>query len=75
MLRIATARAAEFLGLEGVVGTVVVGAEADLLVLNADPRSDIANAQQRVGVILRGRWYSEAQLQDWLEASAVGYGR
>lgn len=75
VLHVATSEAAGFLGLDGVIGTIEPGAEADLLLLAADPRADIAHVQQRIGVMLRGRWYAEEQLQNWLEDIAAGYGR
>lgn len=37
-------------------GTVAVGSRADLVLLAADPRADIAAVTRPVGVVLRGRW-------------------
>ena len=66
-LRTATANAAEFLGLAGEFGSVVVGARADILLLDADPLSDVANAARRAGVMARGRWHPESQLRAMLK--------
>ena len=60
-LRAATANAAEFLGELG-RGTIAVGQEADLLLLDADPLKDIANTRRIAGVMRGERWLSRADL-------------
>ena len=44
-------------------GTIRPGRRADLILLDADPLRDIANLQRRAGVMLRGRWIPEAEIQ------------
>ena len=44
-------------------GVLAPGARADLVLLRADPLADVANVRARVGVMVRGRWYPEAELQ------------
>ncbi len=61
-LRTATAAPAEFFGARGAYGTVVVGADADLVLLRKDPLQDIANTQSIEGVMVRGRWLDRAYL-------------
>ena len=39
------------------------GKRADLISLEGNPVADVANVQQRAGVMLQGRWVTEAQLQ------------
>jgi imidazolonepropionase-like amidohydrolase len=65
-IKIATADAAESLGRQQEFGTVAVGKRADLLLLSANPLEDIGNVQKRVGVMVRGRWFSESELQNQL---------
>jgi imidazolonepropionase-like amidohydrolase len=72
-LRSGTANAAEALGRSGEFGLVAVGARADLLLLEGDPLKDVAHAERRVGVMLQGRWYAEADLQRLLEELASSY--
>jgi imidazolonepropionase-like amidohydrolase len=43
-------------------GTITVGARADLLLLSADPSHDVRNLRRRVGVMTRGRWLGEPEL-------------
>lgn len=44
-------------------GTVSVGERADLLLLEANPLSDINNMSQIAGVTVRGHWLSKAALE------------
>jgi imidazolonepropionase-like amidohydrolase len=65
-LRTGTVNPAEFFGQEHVFGTVEIGREADLLLLDANPLDDIGNARRIHGVMLRGRWLSREDLDDIL---------
>ena len=51
-------------------GTVAVGRRADLILLEANPLEDVANVQQRAGVMARGRWLPEALIQERLSEIA-----
>ena len=61
-LRTATAAPAEFFGTTGAYGTIVVGSDADLVLLGSDPLQDIVNTQHIEGVMVRGRWLDRAYL-------------
>jgi imidazolonepropionase-like amidohydrolase len=65
-LRTATAAPAEFFGARGKFGTIVAGAEADLVLLKSDPLQDIGNTQSIEGVMVRGRWLDRAYLDSGL---------
>jgi len=54
VLRMATNEAAMILKMEDRIGTVATGYEADLVILEADPLSDISAAAQVYGVINNG---------------------
>ena len=73
ILRAATRNAAEFLGQLGEFGMVAEGLRADLLLLDAHPLIDIANVGRRAGVMLRGEWYSQEELQRRLDDIAVSF--
>jgi hypothetical protein len=64
-LRTATRNVGEFLG-DSLTGRVVVGARADLLLVDADPLSDIAVLRKPAGVMAHGRWFDRAQLDSML---------
>ncbi|PYT71700.1 MAG: amidohydrolase [Acidobacteria bacterium] len=50
------------------VGTVTVGAQADLILLDGNPVEDVANVRKQSGVMLRGRWFPLSELQRMLKA-------
>jgi imidazolonepropionase-like amidohydrolase len=62
-----TINAAAYLGDD--FGTVQAGKRADLVLVEANPLADVKNAARRVGVMVRGRWLSAAELQRRLDAS------
>ena len=55
-------------------GTVQEGRRADLILLDANPLDDVANLRRPAGVMIRGRWLSQAEIREGLEriARAVG---
>ena len=54
-------------------GTVEVGKRADLLLLDANPLTSVANVQRRAGVMFNGRWLPETEIQRALAWLAEGY--
>lgn len=58
----ATRNAARVLGLDS-TGTIAPGAAADLLVLDADPLTDIKNVRQIALVVRRGEVYTRRELE------------
>ena len=54
-------------------GTVAVGRRADLVLTNANPLDDVANVADRAGVMVRGRWMSEHEIQRRLERIAEAF--
>jgi imidazolonepropionase-like amidohydrolase len=52
-LEIATINGAKIIGRQDDLGSLTSGKLADLVVLDADPRSDIANAA-KIGMVMRG---------------------
>jgi len=64
-LQAGTTHVAEFLHLN--TGAVQVGRDADLVLLDASPLDDIGNSRRVHGVMVRGTWYSSADIQQLLE--------
>lgn len=60
----------EYLGALDKAGTIEKGKRADLILLEADPLADIANTSRRAGVMLKGKWYTQAELDRWLDEIA-----
>ena len=72
-LQAATSNPARFLRRARTFGTVAVGQRADLVLLDANPLEDITNAARRAGVMLRGRWLPQAELQGRLDSLVTSY--
>ncbi|MBV9183703.1 MAG: amidohydrolase family protein [Acidobacteria bacterium] len=62
-LETATSNAARFLGTSADEGTMTKGKIADFVLLNANPLENINNAFLQGGVMLRGKWHPEDELQ------------
>jgi len=70
-----TRAVAEHLGTPEAFGTVLPGRRADLLLVRGNPLEDVAHAADIAGVMLRGQWLSERDLDARLEALARQYRR
>lgn len=68
-----TRDAAEALGKSSEFGTVTEGKRADLILVEANPLDDVANANKRIGVVLRGQWLPEQKLQAMLNGLVESY--
>ena len=73
-LKTSTVNAADFLETSDQTGSVTVGKQADLILLDGNPLQGVANLKQRAGVMVRGQWFSEETLQEMLEQLARSYG-
>lgn len=58
----ATIRPAEFFGLDDEMGTIEVGRLADMVLLSANPLTDIANTRAIEGVVSKGRFMALNEL-------------
>ena len=65
-LQAATRNAADYLGMLNSFGTVETGKTADLLLLDADPLTDIRNTRKIAGVSLGGRYFPKSSLDQML---------
>lgn len=70
-LRSATSNPSRFLDSDGDSGTVASGKIADLVLLEANPLEDVDNVFRRDGVMVRGRWFPESDLQARLSQLAA----
>ena len=61
----------EFLGTLDRVGTIEKGKRADLILLNANPLANIDATKDRAGVMLKGKWYTQAELNRELDEIAL----
>ncbi len=75
ILQMATLNGAEFLNRLATMGTVEVGKNADLVLLEANPMADSANLDKIGGVILKGRYFPKAALEKMKSDIADTYGK
>ncbi|HEX6434311.1 MAG TPA: amidohydrolase family protein, partial [Gemmatimonadales bacterium] len=73
-LETGTRNVAVFFGTAAQTGTIEVGKRADLVLLDGNPLTDIRNTARRAGVMLRGRWLPQADIQSRLDAIAKSIG-
>ena len=74
-LETGTRNVAVYFGTEQETGTVEAGKRADLILLDADPLADIRNTTKRAGVMLRGQWLPQAEIQRRLDEVARSVGK
>jgi imidazolonepropionase-like amidohydrolase len=71
ILLTATRNAGEYHKDKARFGTVAVGSRADLMLVGGDPLKDLSNVSKRAGVMARGRWLGEEEIQKRLAAVAA----
>jgi len=75
VLRAATVVPSQYLRKSAEFGTIEVGKRADLVLLDQNPLTNIANTRSVFGVMLRGRWLSKGELDKGVEAIPAAYKR
>src|SRR5690554_2083672 len=75
VLATGTREPARYFGTPEAFGTVAPGRRADLILLEANPLDDVANVQRRAGVMVRGQWLPEEEIQARLEQIAAAADR
>lgn len=70
VLAAGTRNAHEFFGTLEKVGTIQKGKRADLVLLNANPLDNIEATKDRAGVMLKGKWFAQTELNRWLDEIA-----
>ncbi len=71
VLQSGTRSVAEYFGTLAETGTVETGKRADLILLEANPLASLSNLERRAGVMVRGRWIPEREIQERLEKLAA----
>ena len=74
-LETGTRNVARYFGTMKDTGTIEPGKRADLVLLDADPLADIRNTTRRAGVMLRGRWLSQGEIEARLGEIAKSVGK
>lgn len=69
-LEAATKNPSMFFGTLEKVGTIEKGKRADLILLNANPLENISNTENRAGVMLKGKYFTQTEMNKWLDEIA-----
>lgn len=70
VLEAATKNPSMFFGTLDKVGTIEKGKRADLILLDANPLENISNTEKRAGVMLKGKYYTQGEMNMWLDEIA-----
>jgi imidazolonepropionase-like amidohydrolase len=70
VLEAATKNPSMFFGTLEKVGTIEKGRRADLVLLDANPLENISNTEKRAGVMLKGKYYTQGEMNMWLDEIA-----
>jgi|SRR5471030_2927613 len=73
ILQMVTWNGAQFLHREASMGTVEVGRNADLVLLDANPLADAVNLSKIAAVILKGKHLSRQDIDDLKAGVAASY--
>ncbi len=69
-LEAGTKNPSAFFGTLDKVGTIEKGKRADLILLDANPLENISNTEKRSGVMLKGKYYTQTEMNKWLDEIA-----
>ncbi len=70
VLQAATVNPSMFFGTLGSIGTIEKGKRADLILLEANPLDNISNTEKRAGVMLKGKYYTQEEMNKWMDDAA-----
>ncbi|HET9533609.1 MAG TPA: amidohydrolase family protein [Blastocatellia bacterium] len=73
IIRSATKNVGDYFKDKDGFGTIAAGKRADLILIDADPLKDVSSIARRSGVMVRGRWLPEAEIQQRLAKIAQSY--
>ena len=61
------------MGVDDAFGEVVVGQRADLMLLKSNPLENVGATRHRLGVMSRGRWHTQAELDELVSEVVATY--
>ena len=72
-LRTSTTTPFEYLGESDRAGTIAVGKQGDLLLVDENPLEDISAASKVAGVLIRGRWIGTEEIHKRMQELAASF--
>lgn len=73
VLQTGTRNVGEYFAHQDTFGLVAVGHRADLVLVNENPLTDVKHIAMRSGVMIRGHWYSNEEIQARLDTIETYY--
>ena len=73
ILKSGTANVGAYLKAHADFGTIAINKRADVILVDANPLQNIANVDKRAGVMVRGRWIPQSEIQSRLDRIARAY--
>jgi imidazolonepropionase-like amidohydrolase len=73
IIRSATKTVGEYFKSKDSFGTIAAGQRADLILVNGHPLEAVSNVAKRSGVMVRGRWLPETEIQERLAKIEAAY--
>jgi imidazolonepropionase-like amidohydrolase len=61
------------MGRDGSFGTVEMGQQADILLLENNPLENVSHTRDRIGVMARGQWFPQAELDGMVDQFVATY--
>jgi hypothetical protein len=61
------------MGADSAWGTIEVGNRADLILLPNNPLEDVTNTQVRLGIMVRGQWFTQTELDEQVDEFIASY--
>lgn len=61
------------MGRDGTFGAIAPGQRADLLLLESNPLANVSHTRERIGVMARGHWYTQDQLDAMVDTYIATY--
>ncbi len=73
VIQTGTRNVGEYFAHQDTFGLVAVGHRADLILVNENPLADVKHIATRSGVMIRGRWHSNEEIQNRLDTIETYY--
>ena len=61
------------MGKDDTFGTIEVGSRADFILLLGNPLENVSHTKKRVGVMTRGKWFTQDELDDLVDEFVATY--
>ena len=61
------------MGIKDKFGTIEIGQRADFILIHDNPLDNVSNTRNRIGVMVRGKWFSQTELTEIVDEFVSNY--